>query len=482
MRFSDVRATVSDMRKAFCGLLALTAIAHAQVVEQPFVKAPFRNAAGQQGQATALTAAQVTSSSSAAPPTLTLKDALALAQMNEAQLLSRINDARVAREDTRQTQQARYPSFGIKSEFQNTQGNGILPTSRFVTADGVHVYREWATMHQDLSAGTLTGTAVQRATEAEAVAQARAEIARRGLAATVTKAYYALILAQRKYATDQQALDEAQRFLKISEDLERGGEVAHSDVVKSQLQQNSQTQVLREAQLAMENARLELAVLLYRDLNENFQVVDDLNLAPALPPLAEVQTMAARENPDIRVAMSSLRGAEVDVKIARQAFLPTLSVDLVWGLEANAILAHSVYVATPELGPVPTLGYYLDANLTFPVWDWGSRKSKVRQAELKRDQAKVELTAAQRDLLKSLEAAFREAQTARDQRDLLRQAADFASESLRLNNLRYQAGEATVLELVDAQNSLIQARNSLNDGEVRYRVAIANLQTLTGNF
>ena len=59
-------------------------------------------------------------------------------------------------------------------------------------------------------------------------------------------------------------------------------------------------------------------------------------------------------------------------------------MDLVWGLEANAILAHSVYVANPEKGPVPTLGYYLDANLTFPVWDWSSRKSKVRQAELKR--------------------------------------------------------------------------------------------------
>jgi outer membrane protein TolC len=471
------------MRKVFCGLLAIRAIAHAQGAEPHFGKAPSTIASGQPAQVGALITAQDPSRSpQGAPPTLTLKDALALAQMNEPQLLARVNDARVAQEDTRQAQQARYPSFGLKSEFQNTQGNGVLTTSRFVTADGVHVYREWAVMHQDLSPGTLTGTAVQRANEAEAVAQARAEIARRGLAATVTKAYYALILAQRKYATAQQALDEAQRFLRISEDLERGGEVAHSDVVKSQLQQNSQMQVLREAQLAMENARLELAVLLYRDFNENFQIVDDLNLAPALPPLADVQTMAARENPDIRAAISSLRGAEVDVKIARQAFLPTLSVDLVYGLEANAILAHSTYVANRELGPVPTLGYYLDANLTFPVWDWGTRKSKVRQTELKRDQARVELSAAQRELLKNLEAAYREAQTARDQRDLLRQAADFASESLRLNNLRYQAGEATVLELVDAQNSLIQARNSLNDGEVRYRVAIANLQTLTGTF
>jgi len=106
----------------------------------------------------------------------------------------------------------------------------------------------------------------------------------------------------------------------------------------------------------------------------------------------------------------------------------------------------------------------------------------VRQAELKREQARVELSAVQRELVKGLEAAYTEAQTARDQRDLLRQAADLASENLRLNNLRYQAGEATVLEIVDAQNSLIQARNSLDDGEVRYRVAIANLQTLTGPF
>ena len=470
------------MKKAFCGLLALSAIAHAQVAEPPSVKAPAGIAGSRPDLVGALTAQEVPRSPQGAPATLTLKDALTLAERNEPQLLGRVSDARVAHEDARQAREARYPSFGLRSEFLNTQGNGVLPTSRYVTADGVHVYREWATMHQDLSAGVFTGTAVKRADEAEVVAQARVEITRRGLGATVTKSYYALLLAQRKYATAQQALDEAQRFLKISEALERGGEVAHSDVVKSQLQQNAQTQVLRESQLAMETARLELAVLLYRDFNENFQIVDDLNLAPALPPLAEVQTMAARGNPDIRAATGSLRGAEVDVKTARQAYLPALSLDLVYGLEANAVLLNSVYVANPEKGQVPTLGYFLDANLTIPVWDWGSRRSRVRQAELKREQARVELSAVQRELVKGLEAAYTEAQTARDQRDLLRQAADLASENLRLNNLRYQAGEATVLEIVDAQNSLIQARNSLDDGEVRYRVAIANLQTLTGPF
>jgi outer membrane protein TolC len=64
----------------------------------------------------------------------------------------------------------------------------------------------------------------------------------------------------------------------------------------------------------------------------------------------------------------------------------------------------------------------------------------------------------------------------------LASSAEMAAESLRLVNLRYQAGESTVLEIVDAQNTLTQARNAYDDGQVRYRVAIANLQTLTGSF
>jgi outer membrane protein TolC len=48
--------------------------------------------------------------------------------------------------------------------------------------------------------------------------------------------------------------------------------------------------------------------------------------------------------------------------------------------------------------------------------------------------------------------------------------------------LRYQAGEASVLELVDAQTALTQARNAYDDGIVRYRLALSNLQTLTGAF
>ena len=442
----------------------------------------FAQAPAAAGLAALVQPGQVTAPNTAAPLTITLQDALARARQNEPQFLAASSAAKLAHEDTAQARAALLPSAGIRSDFLNNQGNGIFPSGRFVTNDGVHLYREWGVFRQDLSPGTLTKSGYHRATSAEAVAQAKAEIAQRGLALTVTRAYYALVVAQRKYATAQLSLDQARRFVAISQDLEQGGEVPHSDVVKAQIQALGSDQVFRDAKLAMDNARLDLAVLLFRDFDQNFQVVDDLHLASALPALSEVQTMAKRENPDLRAAMESVRGANVDVTIAHQAFLPTLTLEVDYGLEANQLGWNTVVAANPERGAVPSVGYLLTASLTLPVWDWGARKSKLKQAEIRREQANVELSATQRTLVRNLTGFYAEAQTARDQSDLLRQAADLATENLRLNTLRYQGGEATILELVDAQNTLTQARNALDDGLARYRIAVATLQTLTGVF
>src|SRR5579862_5278162 len=106
--------------------------------------------------------ANATGPAQPAPLTLTLLDALARAQMNAPQLLSAISDANVAREDLLQARAAQRPSASFKSEYLGTQGNGVLPEGRFVTNDGVHVYRDWGIVHQDFTAA-LTKTGPQRA-------------------------------------------------------------------------------------------------------------------------------------------------------------------------------------------------------------------------------------------------------------------------------------------------------------------------------
>jgi len=187
-------------------------------------------------------------------------------------------------------------------------------------------------------------------------------------------------------------------------------------------------------------------------------------------------------NPELKAAGAAIRVASMDVRAARNAVFPTLSVEANYGLEANAFKLHSTPAADPSVGPLPNLGYTLGFNLSIPVFNWGSTRSKVRQAEIREKQAGVELNRTQRELLGNLYTTYNEAVAARASVDLTRSGGDLAAESLRLTNLRYQAGEATVLEVVDAQDALLESRTAHDEAQVRYRIAVSSLQGLSGGF
>jgi outer membrane protein TolC len=416
------------------------------------------------------------------PVVITLSDALERAKRNDARFLSSVADAELAHQDYVHARAAALPALSHTTQYLGNQSNGVNPNGRFVSLDGVHMYRDWAVVRQEVSVNTFTRAPLRQARASEAVAEAKLEIARRGLNVTVTKAYYGLVAAERKFAMGQQAAQQAARFLEVTRQQQRLGQVAQSDVVKAEIQSRQQEQNYQDAMVAMENARLALAVLLSPTLDENFTVVDDRGAAPALPAFNDVRAMAERANPDVRSASESLRAATENVHAAKSAFYPNLSIEGVYGIEANAFALHSRIAAQPELGVLPNLGYFVTLNLTVPVWDWGGLRGRFRQAQTRERQAQAGVSQTQRQLLANLFAMYNEALAAREAVDNLRHVADLASESLRLINLRYGAGEATALEVVDAQNTLTQARNASDDAETRYRVALAELQTLTGAF
>lgn len=417
-----------------------------------------------------------------APLTLTLKDALARAQKYSPQFQAAVTAAKMARQDVVQARALMLPSADYTMQDLTTQGNGVLPTGRYVTNDGVHVYRAWGVFRQTLSADTFTQAGYRRAAAAEEMAREQEEIARRGLNVVVTQAYYALVVAERQYGTAQQALDQAARSLKSGQELEQGGEVAHSDVITFQIQYNQQNQAFQQANLAMENTRLALAVMLFPDFNQNFNVVDDLDTSPPLPPLADALKMAEENNPEIRSAMAAMRESKYGLSQAKAAFLPTLSFDVDYGIEANSLALRSRTSAFPEAGRLPNLGFFVTATLNVPVWHWGATISKMRQAEYQNQQARVELSFAQRQVLKNLYSYYNEARSVRSELASLESSASLAAEGMRLNSLRYKAGEATVLDVLNAENTLTQARDNYAAGLARYRLALANLQTITGRF
>ncbi len=405
--------------------------------------------------------------------TITLEDALTRARSLAQQYQAASLAAGLAHEDRVQAKAALLPTVNWFNQFIYTEPNGT-PSGVFVPNDGPHVYANYAIVHGDIFAPGKRAD-YRRAIAAEAAARARAEVAARGLVATVVQNYYGLLVAQRKVANAERSLDEARRLLDITQKQESGGEAAHADVVKAQIQVQQRERDLQEARLAVERARIGFGVLLFTDYTQDFAVEDNLATTPPLPPMNQVQEIAARNNPDIRAAQATVQQQQFELASAKAGYLPNLSFDYFYGIDANQ---YAIYNRNHQRN----LGYVAQGTLTVPVWNWGATRSKVRQSELRLRQARFDLSFTQRQLLANLNSFYLESQTAAAQVASLRSSMDLSAESLRLTLLRYQAGEATVLEVVDAQTTLAQARNAYDDGLVRYRVALANLQTLTGAF
>jgi outer membrane protein TolC len=287
------------------------------------------------------------------------------------------------------------------------------------------------------------------------------------------QSYYAVAAAQQKLESAKKGADEGDRFLNLTQELEKGGEVAHSDVIKAELQMQDRRRQLLEAQLGLLNARLDFAVLIFPDFNDNFELAEDLHANVPLPTLEEVQQRAARDNPDLRAALAAVQQAGHEVTGARAGYLPSLSFDYFYGIDATRFAVNN------ESG-FSNLGSSVLATVNIPIWNWGATQSRIKQAQLRRTQAQRELSLAQRKLLAEIRSLYAEADTASNELSGLSRSAELSAESLRLITLRYKGGEATVLEVVDAQTTFAQANAAYQDGAVRYRVALANLQTLTG--
>ncbi len=419
----------------------------------------------------------------AAPPVrLTLQDAIERARKNSVQFQAAVTNAGLVREDRTQARNTLLPSVFYNNSAIYTQSIGLtnqqlhpsVPPVVFIANNAVHEYISQANVHEAID---LAGVATwRRAAAAAAVAKAQQEIASRGLIVTVVQSYFNVGAAQQKMETAKRNADEGERFLKITQDLVKGGEVAHSDEVKAELQTQDRRRQLQEANLALLNARLDFAVLIFPDFTDNFELADDLHAAVPLPTLPEVQQSAARDNPDVRAALEAVKEAGHDVTAAWAGYLPSLTLDYFYGIDAPRFALNTTVDGTT----FSNLGSSAVATLNIPIWNWGTTQSRVKQAQLRNTQAKRELSLAQRRLLAEIQSLYSEASTANDELAGLARSAQLAEESLKLTTLRYRNGESTVLEVVDAQTTYATANASYQDGAVRYRVALANLQTLTG--
>jgi outer membrane protein TolC len=417
---------------------------------------------------------------------ITLEQAIALAQKNDPAYAASLAANRVARLDRSISRSALLPDVIYHNQYLYTQPNGVVnqggqsglqAAPKFIANNAIREYASLALVTETLS--PIGFYDFKRTGALANKAAADLEISRRDLVLRVVTAYFGLTAADNKLQVAERGATEAQAFLDLTKKLEAGREVAHADVVKASLQFQQRQREANDAKLAADRARLDLGTLLFPDPRANYQIAE--NPPPALPARTDVDTAAANQNPDLRSALQQVKASQAAVLAARSAYLPILSLNYTYGIDAPQFAVNGPVVESgTSTVRVRNLGYSAFVNLDFPVWDWFATHNRVKQSQYEQQAAQVVLTSVQRQLIAQLEEFYSEAKVANDQLASLDESAHTAAESLRLTKLKYAAGEATALEVVDAQTALTQAEAARADGALRYRVALANLQTLTG--
>jgi outer membrane protein len=341
---------------------------------------------------------------------------------------------------------------------------------RFIANNEVHEYVSQGSVTETIGAQQFN--ALSRASASLAVAKAELELARRGLVVTVAGLFYSASVSNRKVQVAERAVNEAADLTKLTQQREAVREVAHADVVKAQLQQLQRDRDLKDARLQADKAQLELGVLLFPDPRTNYTLTIP-DVPASVPARVDVEAALKKRNPELESALANSHLADLNVFAARAGYLPELQLEYSYGIDAAQFATHA-----DDGGN--NLGYSITATLNIPIWDWFTTRDKVRQSEFNRQTARSVLSNTQRQLIADLEESYAEAVGSHDQLDSLNQSVATAAESLRLTRLSYSAGEAKILDVVDAENSLIIAELAREDGMVRYQAALANLQLLTG--
>jgi len=420
-----------------------------------------------------------------APVVITLDDAIRLAQASEPAYAAAKATSQSAALDRSIARAALLPSARLYNQDIYTQPNGLkaeggegvsTPNPKFVANDSrPREYIAQGIAEENLSVAGFAG--VRHANAEAAVASAEQEIARRGLVVAVTTMFFNSLAADRKLAVAEQARQEVAEFAQLTTKREQAREVAHADVVKAQLVEQQRMRDAEDAQLAAEKARLELGVILFSDPRTPYTLNAPAEEAP-LDSKEDVEKAAAQHNPELKSALATLAASQADVTAAWGAMLPNAVLSVNYGIDANEFAVNGPL--DPAGLKARNLGYSTTVTVNLPVWDWLSNQHKVKQSEIRRDVAQVALSNTQRRFIAQLDEAYSEAQAAHDQLNSLDISVADAAESLRLTKLRYASGEATVLEVVDAETTYVSTEDAREDGRVRYETARAELQAITG--
>jgi outer membrane protein TolC len=285
----------------------------------------------------------------------------------------------------------------------------------------------------------------------------------------VVKAYSDELLAKETVRVAEAAVKTAESDLHGAEARQEEGQAVPSDLLSAQVQLAQAQENLLQAQNDVDLARaaLNVAMGLPEDAETTIEpgLKESSFVAGALP---ERQENALKSRPDLREASLGVERAANSQRQARSEFLPKVNAFSSWEEDNQTFLTRG--------GD----NWVAGVSLNFNIFDGGANRARLAAAHYRQTQAQAQAAQMASVVKLQVREAYLNLTTAQQRVEVSRQAQSEAEESLRIIQNRYEAGLATITDLLQVETANTGAQKNYLNALFDYRLSYAALELATG--
>jgi outer membrane protein len=284
--------------------------------------------------------------------------------------------------------------------------------------------------------------------------------------------YFTILRAEKFLAVAEQQVKQFQAQLEVTKAFFDVGIVPKNDVLQAEVRLANARQQLVKAANDLATAKASFNILLRREINTLFEVVDILIYKPF--PLSYDQSIeeAFRLRPEIKAAQLNIDQAKEGVKIARSGYFPTINLTGNYTRFSDDIDVSGGVKFSDR--------WTVQALATFTLWNWGNTAFKVGENKVKVTQAEDSKTQLTESITLEVKNDYLNLLTAEKNINVTEKAIEQAEENLRMNEERYKYQVATQTDVLDAVTLLAQARVNYYGALSDFNIATAQLERSMG--
>jgi adhesin transport system outer membrane protein len=366
-------------------------------------------------------------------------------------------ESEVSKARTREQRAPLFPTLTAGNEYYQAPGYNTTVTNRGLSAGLLalnYTAWDWGRREAQYRAARYVSEAAQLG-----VAAARAQIA-----FDTSIAYYDLLRARASERELGLNLERLSRYVATVEALQASGRAIVNDVLKLRSARNAAELVLSSAHNATLLATANLGALLGDLSASDIEIVDTGDI-PSLP------AGDIAETPAMQAALRAISSAELQVKAAEAARLPTFQVALTTG---------ALGIDPPETA-THNYGASYDGVLSMPLFDGGAISSRIDQAKAKVNAATAQSRQTRYLLERRLKDASLRYEEANQALVILARSQSTADDAFAMAWTRFLGGgSATLLEVLDSYEQAEQIRLDRLNHQFDARVAAAQTGLLYG--